>query len=184
MHPLFLTQGLSLPSSTELLPGALGAVGASTEQDQAHINGIVQDSPACLVMGALRLCGFWRPDHGHGALCSPPVEHILHVQPAAMSPPAGTFSNAAGSQEEAPESARTLQSHPLPPSPLLPLETGVMGAARSASPIGSQFRSLQHGDHSASLGAGFLFQSDHDDIPSPPRRDTREVSNRLTHGDC
>ena len=107
----------------------------------------------------------------------------LDVQPATVSPPAGTFSDAAGSQEEAPKSPRSLQSHPLPPSPLLLLETGVMGTAQSASPVGSQFPSLQHSDHSAPLGTGFLLQSDNDDIPSSPRRETREMSHVLGNGD-
>jgi len=70
------------------------------------------------------------------------------------------------------------------PVPFCTPETGVMGTAQSASPIGSQFPSLQHSDHSAPLGAGFLLQSDNDDIPSSPTRETRETSHALSNGDC
>lgn len=96
----------------------------------------------------------------------------------------GTSQMLLEAKREAPKSPQSLQNYPLSPSPLLLLETGVMGTAQSASPVGSQFPSLQHSDHSAPLGAGFLLQSDNDNIPSSPRREVREMLHVLSIGDC
>lgn len=172
--PLVLTQRQALPSSSQLLPGALGALGGSTRQDQIDLHPFVQVAPAC----PLGLCASGDPmvvtvpspppgmlqEQAHILLCS--------QQPAATRAPA----DAAGSQKEAPKSPRILQRDPLPPRPLLPLQSGVKGTAQAASPIGSQLPSLQHGDHSAPLGARLLLQPNNDDIPSSPAREGRETS--------
>lgn len=65
------------------------------------------------------------------------------------------------------------------PVPLCPPQTGVTGTAQSASPVGSQLPGLEHRDHPAPLRARFLLQADHDDVPSSPGRETREMSHVL-----
>lgn len=73
----------------------------------------------------------------------------------------------------APGGCRATFCHPR--SPRAPRELVWKAPSQPASPVGSQFSSLQHSNHSAPLGAGFLLQSDHDDIPSSPGRETRRL---------
>lgn len=91
--------------------------------------------------------------------------------------PTGNSSGAAGSQEKFPRALRACRAPRAPPAPLCPWR------AQPASPVGSQLPRLQHRDHSAPLRARLLLQPDHDDVPSSPGTEMREMSHPL-HGGC